>query len=169
MGVRRHMLGPLTILNPLPHPPALSQIHRCVLTILQLLERIGTCGQIWLELKWRYTTLVLGILICKQRKPDKCWQVQWGWLQPWKKVVVLTGQNMVQANTADSLHSLICPTSVFFAAVRVCKPLFQKLPRAKPRWFCRGKLKIKTPEGLQNRNKPNKKTQETQQALMLHH
>lgn len=34
MGVRRHMLGTFTILNPLPHPPALSQIHMGVLTIL---------------------------------------------------------------------------------------------------------------------------------------
>lgn len=28
------MFDPLTILNPLPHPPALSQIQMCVLTIL---------------------------------------------------------------------------------------------------------------------------------------
>lgn len=67
------MLGALTILNPLPHPPALSQIHLCVLTILSTAS--GKNLHPWTNLtKTKAEIHYLGILICKWSKPEDSMQ-----------------------------------------------------------------------------------------------
>ena len=111
----------LIVLNPLPHPSVIPQIHvvwtYCLhseimfVYSLQLLERSYSCGHTWLELqRWQGTARALGILIRKWSESEDSMQrqVQWGRLQHWEgaeRLVKMRFMPTPQSTAGLSAHS----------------------------------------------------------------